>query len=617
MNSLGARRFACQWLCVLAAGALSLGQQASAIAQPRAGRADLDAAFAKKLTDLASKCDELGLKEQAAATRAWFVPRHSGRLYLFLPTDGEDAPAKNAPEIVQQWHRKLTELRRQQAAALFELAGCELAAQRPAEAYRLLFEVLREDPDHADARRILGYTKLRSGQWSNPYGGTAQPSATDHPRLSWRRRTYWRLTTDHYQIVTNHSPKEALELGRHLEDLHALWRQAFFAYWTSGEALAHRFAGGEEPLSRKEARLSVVLFKNRQEYLAHLAPAEPKIGLTTGYYRDQDRTAWFYGGDASVIPTWYHEGAHQLFQEIDSFPDRPGSQRNFWIVEGAALWMESLARHNGYWTIGGCEADRLQFARYRALAGDFRLPLAELVRLSRDDVQEHAEIRKLYGHAAGVAHFLFLGQGGRYADAATRYLRAVYEQRDEPATLAALIGKEYPALDQEYLEFLQVTDADLAAIPTRALVRNLSLGRTAVTDAGMKHLAGCTRLEWLDLSLTNVGDQGLAEIANCRQLKQLFLEGTKVSDASLPWIGQLKELEELDLSALRIGDEALSALANLRKLRVLYLTNSPVSDACLVHLRGLKQLEMLETTGTKITPTGLRNLKLSLPKLNQ
>jgi hypothetical protein len=359
-----------------------------------------------------------------------------------------------------------------------------------------------------------------------------------------------------------------------------------------------------------------VLFKNRSEYASQLAKAEPKIGLTTGIYLAADQRAYFYGGDTSVIPTWYHEGTHQLFQEMDRFPSEPGQERNFWIIEGMALWMESLARHEGYWTIGGFDADRLQFARYRALSGDYEMPLARLVTLGRDAVQQDADIRKLYAHAAGLAHFLMDGDGGKYVQPATQLLRAVYEQTDKPDTLAVLAGSTYPELDQAYKQFLVVRDADLATIIDPLRIRNLSLGRTAITDAGMAHLAGCTNLAWLDLSLTGVGDEGLSAIKDCRQVKQFFLEGTRITDASLPLIGGLRELEELDLSAVHISDEALAALANLKKLKILYLTNSPVSDKCLTHLKGLKLLETLETSGTKITPTGLRNLKLSLPKLN-
>jgi hypothetical protein len=576
--------------------------------------------FTDKFAALAAKCDELGLKEQAEITRHWIIPRHPGRQYLFLP-DAIDstAPKVGSPEVARQWHARFLELRKERALALLAEARQASAQDHPTRAYQLLHEVLREDPNQADARRVLGYTKNARGQWILP--GTANLQATKprvpEPKLGWAAGSYWRLETPHFAIVTNHSAKEALELGNQLEELHALWRQVFFRYWSSGEALAARLAGRDEPLARPRPKMNVVLVKNRAEYVAHLAASVPQADKTVGIYLNQQRKSFFFAGDTSVYPTWHHEATHQLFQE--SVPDtveQPGEERNFWAIEGAALYMESLAKHDGFWTLGGCEANRLQYARYRALAGDFSLPLVELSSLGREKVQTSADIAKHYAQAAGVAHFLIDGEGGQHREALVALLKAIYRGEDHLNTLLNT-GLPWGKLDEQYRSFLNVTDDDLAGIPAPERLRNLSLGRTSVTDAGLSHLAGAKNLEWLDLSGAAVTDKGVAVIAHMPQLTQLFLEGTKITDASLTTIGKLKSLEELDLSRLSgITDEGLAALAPLRQLKILHLSGSPISDAGLVHLQGLKQLESLATDGTKITPEGVKRLAGTLPKLN-
>jgi hypothetical protein len=364
--------------------------------------------------------------------------------------------------------------------------------------------------------------------------------------------------------------------------------------------------------------MTVVLVKNRAEYAAHLAASVPQAEKTVGIYLNHQHRSFFFAGDTSVYPTWNHEATHQLFQETagDAI-QQPGELRNFWAIEGAALYMESLARHDGYWTVGGCESDRLQYARYRALAGDFNLPLAELAALGRESVQTSPEIAKIYAEAAGVAHFLIDGESGVYREALVDLLAAVYRGEDEQGTLAARAAVPLGQLDQQYRSFLNVTDADLAGIPTPERLRNLSLGRTSVTDAGLAHLADCKNLEWLDLSGLAVTDAGVAVVADMPQLTQLFLEGTKITDATLAAIGKLKSLEELDLSRLTgITDQGLASLATLRQLQILHLTSSPIGDAGLIHLHGLKQLESLDTSGTKVTPEGLKKLKAMLPKLS-
>ena len=593
---------------------------AGAIADELASKREaLDKSFAERLSKLAEKCDELGLNDEASATRSWHIPRAAGRQYLFLPNDGAVLKA-GAAKVTQQWRDKLRSLREARGEELWQLAQQAVAEHHPAAAFQLLHEVLRESPDHANARRALGYAKNIRGQWQlagvpTSGNGVAVPGPTDHPKLGWRRRSYWRLETPHYNIATNHSPKAAVELGRQMEDLHALWQQIFFNYWSNEEALAARLAGGNEPLARERPKMNVVLFRNREEYVQQLAPGEPKISLTLGIYMDEPRTAFFYAGDESLHPTWYHEAAHQLFQESQPGLVSPGKSQNFWIVEGAAMFLESLQRHDGYWTVGGWDADRLQFARYRALAGDFAMPLKDLVALSRDDVQKSPDIRRIYTHAAGLTHFLLEGQGGMYRDAATDYLTAIYQARDARDTLAKLTNVETAELDQQYLRYLNVTDADLAGIVAPQSIRNLSLGRTSVTDEGLKSLAPCTKLVWFDLIGTRISDAGFSHLKGAVTLQQLFLAGTKISDASLEMIGQFRELEELDLSSLAITDDGLAHLAGLRKLKKLYLANSPITDAGLLHLKGLKQLETLETAGTKITETGMKQLRAALPKL--
>jgi len=582
---------------------------AAVVSQPSL-LAQQEHSLAGQLAALAAKCDELGLIREAQVTREWMIPRPPGRQVLFVPFDSDPtAPKAAATDLARKWHDSFRELRAGEADRLFAEAKAASDNGDASAAHRLLHEVLRENQQHAAALAILGDGSPAQRRW------VAQQPRVAHATMGWPAGRYWRLETPHFVIATNHSSREAQELGRQLEDLHCLWRQIFFRYWSSGEALAARFAGRSEPLARPRPKMNVILAKNRAEYMAHLADSVPQVAQTVGIYLNKRRTSFFYAGDTSVYPTWYHEATHQLFQEAGPQTiDEPGERQNFWAIEAAALYMESLASHGRYWTAGGCEADRLQFARYRTLAGD-ALPLARLVALSRAEVQTSPDIGKLYSHSAGLAHFLIDGQGGNHREAFVAMLGEVYRGQDATESLAKATGTPLEQLDREYRAFLNVTDDDLAGIPSPERLRNLSLGRTAVTDKGLASLVVCKQLEWLDLSRLPISDAGFAQLAATTQLKQLFLEGTKITDASLSQVAANKSLEELDLSNLAITDESLASLAGLKQLRVLYLTNSPITDAGLVHLRGLKQLESLETTGTKITAQGRSKLQAVLPKL--
>jgi hypothetical protein len=619
-KSLRALSFLCPFAIFAAIVCFPFAPLASAADDYAAARTKLDESFAEKLSSLAKKADELALKDQAALTRSWMIPRYSGRQYFFLPEPRDSlAPKMGANDLEQKWYGRFQKIRAAQAEGLIELAKAESKDNRAARAYQLLHEVLRENPEHAEARQILGYRKVAS-VWSL-VEKASQPTVgrKPHPKYGWGANKYWRHETPHYSIATSTSAKQAIELGQKMEELHALWRQAFFSFWTNQPALEHRMAGGKEALVKEPKKLDVVLFKDREEYIAALQPGEPKIELTTGIYLDKQQTVFLYAGDETRTATWYHEASHQLFQEIDRFPPEPGSKGNFWMAEGLALYMESLVRHQtrggSYWTLGGWESDRLQFARYRGLSHDFLLPLDKLAAMNRADLQASPDIRKIYSHAAGFSHFLMDAQGGLYREPTLTVFRAIYDGRDTAGTLEKLLGTSSAELDRDYLAYLQVTDADLAQLASPERIRNLSLGRTKITDMGLTHLAACKNLDWLDLSGTKITDTGLAVINDCSSLTQLFLEGTKISDESLKLIGKLSKLEELDLSAVPISDEGLAHLASLRKLKILHLTNSPISDAGLARLKSLSSLESLETSGTKVTASGLTSLRSALPKL--
>lgn len=607
----------CKWLIL---AAILWGGTAAAWEEPsRTHVEEDDQAWRQRLETLAQRCEAEGLAEQAAQTRRWFIPRARGRQYLFLPpARGISAPSAGAAPALRRWHDDFLALRRQRAEQLFQQARRRLDAGEPAAAYQTLHEVLREDPDHATARRILGYTRGPRETWqrTGEEPPTVLAARTDHPQLGWRAGQFFRVQTPHFLIVSNHTRREALAAAEALQTLDALWRQLFFPYWSTPEALAARWRGSDQPLAPARPPMQVVLFRNRSEYATHVASLHPQAAGTLGLYQDRQRTAYFFAGGDAVLSTWYHEGTHQLFQE--ALPDRvqpAGQKANYWLLEGVAMYLESLSRHEDYWTVGGCEARRLQLARYRKMAGDPAVPWPQLVALGREAFQGHPDLARLYTQAAGLTHFLLDGEQGRYRPAVYCLLEQIYQGRDTPSSLTELTGRSWAELEAAYRDFLNVTDDDLAALPAPARVLDLALGRTAVTDRGMPHVARCVQLRWLDLSFTAVTDTGFARLAPCSALRQLFLEGAQVTAASLPLIGELGQLEELDLSRLPLTDESLAPLARLKNLKVLHLTGCPLSDAALEHLRPLKQLEQLDVRGTQITPQGLARLRQSLPRL--
>lgn len=552
----------------------------------------------------------------------WAIPVRRGAQVLIVPPNKWlDKPAADSDQAPWQ---ATTDKRKARAEELIAAAKEDLQSGAGALAYQKLYAALRENPDEAALRKVLGYYLSPRQVWQTSSVVPAPKAATaPHPKFGWKPRAYWRLDTPHFRITTSQSSSGAIDVGGHLENLHLLWRQLFFDYWSSPEVLAARLDGGKDPLENKLKKLEVVFFRDREEYVTLLTPGEPKIGLTTGLYVGKQRIAYFYAGDGKARTSWDHETAHQLFQEYDSLTDQPGEEQNFWVIEGAAMYVESLARHahvgGDYWSAGGCESQRLQMARYRALTGDFYMPLEKLTSLSREELQGEADIRKIYSQSAGLFHFFMDGNDGKYRPSLIKYLRAIYEKRDRSDTLAKLIGKSYAELDAEYKAYLaDVTDEDIAAIPTISHLQELSLGATSVTGKSLPVLATCESLTWLDLTGCPLSDEAFEKFAaesKLPKLSRFFLERTQLTDASLGHFKKFKALQELDLSRLRITDAGLANLKGLPNLSALYLTGTDVTDEGLVHLRNLSSLETLEVSGTKVTKTGLAQLQSKLPQL--
>ncbi len=137
----------------------------------------------------------------------------------------------------------------------------------------------------------------------------------------------------------------------------------------------------------------------------------------------------------------------------------------------------------------------------------------------------------------------------------------------------------------------KVTDACLGFLDRSPPLTVLTLDECEqVTDAGLAHLEGLSKLESLCLRGTQATDAGLRHLAPLGHLRWLDLGGTRVTDAGLKFLRGNTGLKHLDLSRTRITGEGLPLLA------------------------GLTHLEELWLIGTAVTAEGKAKLKRALPK---
>jgi hypothetical protein len=449
---------------------------------------DLRTKYVADIKALAQWCDENGLSSEAKQTRQLLPPAEPDKLYLpVLPdTVGPAALPENTPANVVEWDRRLGRLRRDYASSLYEMARRLVRAGRAAMAFDLVISAIAANPDSEPVRRLLGYQKfqdhwytqyewkkLRGGfVWSDRFGWLRKDhlrryeagqrffngrwiSAAEDAAIHRDIESGWIVETEHYAVRTNHSIEAGVAMGVKLERIHRLWRELFVRYYASEADVVALFDGHPKPLFSGVTRHNIVCFRDRDSYLRALRGAMPNIDVTIGMYIERNRQAYFFVDEKDDDRTLYHEATHQLFHESRPVAQDVAFRANFWIVEGIAMYMESLRQENGYYVLGGFEDDRVHAARYRLLHDKFYVPLAEFSSYGMERLQKDSRIATLYSQAAGLTSFLVYYDNGRYRDALVQYLVAVYTGRDTPTTLNALTGVSFPDLDKEYFAFME------------------------------------------------------------------------------------------------------------------------------------------------------------------
>ncbi|WP_168205438.1 DUF1570 domain-containing protein [Bythopirellula goksoeyrii] len=385
--------------------------------------------------------------------------------------------------------RNVSDADRNSAAASFARARKFCDEGDVGAALRWTARTLMFDPDHTDARRVLGYEKyndtwagafalrqLEAGNiWNREFGWIA---AEDLPRYEAGERPLgkkwisaeadarrhasiddgWRVRTDHFQVTTNDSPASAVELATRLEETHQVWLQLCAGFFLDANDLKKRFEG-KSSSSYRIKPFQVKYYRTRGEYNDDLIRQQPRIGMTLGIYFDTNRTTNFFAGKEQDPGTITHEAVHQFFQESAPAARNVGGLSNVWIIEGIACYFESLtpmrvAEGKQAFTIGTPNAGRLPAAYQRCILDDYYIPLADLCKLGTTDLQRRKDIAPLYSQSAGLATFFMHYEDGIYRPALMKYLQLIYAGRDKPTTLQEVTGQSFAELDKQYREYL-------------------------------------------------------------------------------------------------------------------------------------------------------------------
>jgi beta-lactamase regulating signal transducer with metallopeptidase domain/5-hydroxyisourate hydrolase-like protein (transthyretin family) len=222
-----------------------------------------------------------------------------------------------------------------------------------------------------------------------------------------------------------------------------------------------------------------------------------------------------------------------------------------------------------------------------------------------------------------------------------------YDNKRTDTDEAVRVVNAFPRLKRLFLKKGQATDEALANVAGLKDLEMLFIwDAEKITDAGVKHLAGLTKIQDIHIGNSKIGDGALETFARLPALQHLglqrcafsddglkHLEGMKqlrglsigmnrkpITDAGVKHLAGLTMLEQLDLQRTSLSDEGIAALKDLKNLRHLDISiarragDKQITDASVDTLAALTNLQVLMLLSSHITDRGAKRLS-ELPKL--
>jgi len=455
-------------------------------------------------------------REQADAIRALIVPPGPADgpvSFVPLPESTGGAGLANRPASSALELPEAAAAREAAAKSLMRLAhqAAQVENARYDIAALCLRGVVARDPNHREARRLLGYV---------PYdGGWATPQAAENlkgglvldPTFGWVPEDWvphlndgllpgvitkgravpwlaadeanalrdsiqhgWIIKTEHFEIQTDVPLADAIRFGRRLEALHDAFFLNFGNLIGDSLPLARRFHDpSRAPSTRDDGkRHSVWYFATKDEYVVVLRPREgPDIVNSLGTYlparKGQPQSAgrsFFYrddNGQIDNLSTLFHEVSHQLlFESLTPATRQEQNVGNYWVWEGLGTYFETFTpQEDGSYQLGGLIGPRIDKAREDILRAGLFIPIDELAAMDKPRFNDERAVYLHYAESMALTVFFLNYDNGRYRDEFLDYVSDAYKGRYRRGSsvppLVKRLGVAPKDLENEFLAFLR------------------------------------------------------------------------------------------------------------------------------------------------------------------
>ena len=489
-------------------------------------------------------------------------------------------------------------------------------------AYRRLWQAHHADPATPGIRRFLGLP-LKGNFESSARRGRSAPRW-----LGWKAGSYAQVDTSHFVLYSRADREDSMRVAEDLERCYWVWTQMFFPLWESSAQVSLALSEMGDDVSvasflestpqriSTRRKLRVVLCSDADEYRKILGDT-PGVELSTGFYSAQYQTMLLFASEQDDSATRRHELVHQLFREATRSSlgrNVPAEKQGFWLIEGIAGYFESLHLGSEIATVGGWDASRLQFARYRVLVSGDSMPMDELTADGREAAQARSDIARWYAHAILRTHQLL--DRGSPSDRQWVYgqLARHYRIKTEIAEVERKL--DWNELDRSVRQFLILDDEHLVANPVSHPLQELCLASCEISQTGIETLPVSSTLQWLDLSRLPIGNDAVRRLVpDPAKMQQLNLEVTRIDSGLADWLRAAKGLREVDLSWTTADDLAINALSSAADISTLWMTGTRVSDQSVEKIIAMADLESVDVQRSQVSGAGLGRLQTARPDL--
>ncbi|MHC4860680.1 MAG: tetratricopeptide repeat protein, partial [Planctomycetota bacterium] len=342
-------------------------------------------------------------------------------------------------------------------AKLFAKAGLDEKAKGVAE------EVVRLDPDHAGARKVLGQRKAAGWGWVPeedaarlkkgllPFEGEWRKRAeVARKRTLWKHA--WLLESAHFRVKSNLPLERVFALRDLLESFHGV----FTAHWE-----------GFLPLVASPPKHEVLIFAKEIEYRGHLEATDPRhIKGVPGQYSPEKRRSAFFDVEtmssgrtrtSDLTELMLHECTHQLMYEAVALEPQNlegDGAANFWLHEGIA---EYYGMH-----VPGRKGLALDKKAIRGMLRTVHLKknMSGLLGVPRFDGIPRSEFvspdmnQRRTSYVESGFLVMFLAQG-KHRPGFRRLVREAYCGKNRPGLIRELVSEDLEGLDREFGKFLR------------------------------------------------------------------------------------------------------------------------------------------------------------------